>query len=234
MGLTQALPRRTLWVRPATNHGMIIVVEFGNHVQVYPNPSESSHRPRDCPHCEDVDTFIGHGYYWRQPIDQQKAYPIRIKRWLCKACRRTVSILPSFLLRFRHYLLAVIQEVVTARIEKKASWGQIEQQCTNEKGERLPSERTIRRWYRSFSEQAPRWLAAVQQQLAKHDATLPLLDPLGEVTAACTPASALLHGASQFLAWAKTRWDDVAGYGLNDRLRFLWHWGHAEGLGRLV
>jgi hypothetical protein len=167
-------------------------------------------------------------------MDRQQAYSIRIKRWLCKACRRTVSILPSFLLRFRHYLLAVIQEVVTARFEKKASWGQIEQQCTNEEGERLPSERTMRRWCRSFAEQAPRWLAAVQQKLAKHDATLPLLDPLGEVSAARTPAGALLHGALQFLAWAKTGWEDVAGYGWNDRLRFLWHWGHAKGLGRLV
>ena len=135
---------------------------------------------------------------------------------------------------FRHYLLAVIQEVVTARFEKHASWGQIEGQCTNDQGERLPSERTIRRWCRSFAQQAPRWLAAVQEKLAQHDATLPLLDPLGEVTEASTPAGALLHGASQLLAWAKTRWEAVAGYGLNDRLRFLWHWGHAQGLGRLV
>ena len=221
---------------------MIIVVDFGNHVQTYPDPSQSSHysadafsaRPRDCPHCAAVDRFIGHGYYRRQPIDRQQAYSIRIKRWLCKVCGRTVSILPSFLLSFRHYLLAVIQKVVTARFEKQASWGQIEQQCTNDQGERLPSERTIRRWCRSFAAQSPRWLAAVQEKLAQHDATLPLLDPLGEVTAAPTPAGALPHGASQLLAWAKTRWDAVAGYGLNDRLRFLWHWGHAQGLGRLV
>jgi hypothetical protein len=213
---------------------MIIVVDFGNYVETYPDRGESFHRPQDCPHCKAVDTFIGHGYYWRQPIDRQQSYSIRIKRWLCKSCRRTISILPSFLLRFRHYLLAVIQEVVTARFEKQASWGQIEQQCTNEQGERLPSERTIRRWCRSFAQQAPRWLAAVQQQLAKHDATLPLLDALGAVTTAGSAAEALLHGASQLLAWAKTRWDAVTDYGLNDRLRFLWHWGHAQGLGRLV
>ena len=47
-------------------------------------------------------------------------------------------------------------------------------------------------------------------------------------------AGALLHGATQLLAWAKTEWDDLADYGRDDRLRFLWQWGHAQGLGRLV
>jgi hypothetical protein len=169
-----------------------------------------------------VDTFIGHGYYWRQPTDGRRSYRIRIKRWLCQACRRTVSILPSFLLRFRHYLLTVICAVLVARFEQKASWGQIEQQCTQEQGEQLPSERTIRRWCQSFVRQAP------------HDASLPLLDALGAVTNAGNPAEALLHAAGQFLAWAKTRWAAVVGHGWNDRFRLLWHWGHAKGLARLV
>jgi hypothetical protein len=36
------------------------------------------------------------------------------------------------------------------------------------------------------------------------------------------------------LAWAKTRWTELAHYGLKDRLRFLWHWGAGQGLGRLI
>jgi len=53
-------------------------------------------------------------------------------------------------------------------------------------------------------------------------------------------AGALLHGATQLLAWAKTEWDDLeataalADYSRDDRLGFLWQWGHAQGLGRLV
>ena len=222
---------------------MPIVYDFQCSVEYYQDHVEQLDipRPRKCPHCLAVDSFIGHGFYSRKALDRWRDYLIRIKRWLCKACRRTVSILPSFLLRFRHYLLAVIRQVVTARFEDSASWRQIEQQGTTEADDDcVPSERTIRRWCRSFVEQAPRWLAAVQQTLAQHDTTLPLLDPLGEATVARTSAGALLDGATQLLAWAKTEWANVAGYGRDDRLRFLWHWrsvsdwGHARGLGRLI
>jgi hypothetical protein len=48
------------------------------------------------------------------------------------------------------------------------------------------------------------------------------------------PPRALLHAALHLLAWAKTRWAELAGYSLEDRLRFLWHWGAGRGLGRLV
>jgi hypothetical protein len=124
---------------------------------------------------------------------------------------------------------------VTARFEDDASWGLIEQQGTTQANDDcVPSQRTIRRWCRSFDQQAPRWLAGVQRVLAQHDVTLPLLDPLGEATVARTSAGALLHGATQLLAWAKTEWSNIAGYGRDDRLRFLWHWGQAQGLGRLV
>ncbi len=216
---------------------MPIVTDFQCTVQFYRDNFEQLDipRPRDCPHCQASDTFIGHGAYWRKALDRWEDYLIRIQRWLCKACRHTVSILPSFLLRHRRYLLAVIQQVVTARFEDDASWGQIEQQgMTEADDDCVPCERTVRRWCESFAAQAPRWLAAVQQTLAQHDATLPLLDPLGEATAARTPAEALLHGGTQLLAWAKTEWDAVAAYGRNDRLRFLWLWGHARGLGRLI
>ena len=216
---------------------MPIVAEIDCTVQFYRDHFDQIDipRPRTCPHCGAVDSFIGHGYYWRQPLARWEDYLIRIRRWLCKTCRHTVSILPSFLLRYRHYLLAVIQDVVTAHFERDVSWAQIEQQGRRGPGDEcMPSERTIRRWCASFDEHAPRWLAAVQQTLAQHDTTLPLLDALGKATAARSPAAALLFGATQFLAWAKTEWVELADYGLNDRLRFLWHWGHARKLDRLI
>ena len=79
-------------------------------------------RPECCPCCGASHTFIGHGFYLRQPKDQTQVYRIWIKRWFCKACHTTLSVLPSFLLRFRHYLLGVIQQVVVARFEDDASW----------------------------------------------------------------------------------------------------------------
>jgi transposase-like protein len=188
-------------------------------------------RPNECPHCRIVDTLIGHGFYQRKALSQTQVYVLRIKRWYCKACQRTVSLLPSFLLRFRHYLLDVIQFVVVTRYEDVASWTRVAQRCAVEG---VPSSRTIHRWCDSLAEHAFVGWAAVQQTLAQHDTTSPLLDALGEAAGPRDAPRALLQAALHLLAWAKTRWAEVTHYGLADRLRFLWHWGAGRGLGRLI
>jgi hypothetical protein len=175
--------------------------------------------------------MIGHGFYPRKALGQVKVYVLRIKRWYCKACHQTVSLLPSFLLRFRHYLLVVIQSVVVTRFEDEASWAQVSRRCAA-KG--APSPRTIHRWCDSLAEHAPLWWAAAQQTLAEHDAASPLLDPLGEAAGPRDAPRALLQAALHLLAWAKTQWSALADYGLEDRFRFLWHWGASRGLGRLL
>ena len=212
---------------------MPIIQDFGGSVQDY-----VAHfaqivfaRPTRCPHCAEAEALIGHGFYWRKAKDQTQVFRIRVKRWLCKACRRTLSVLPSFVLRFRHYLLAVIQAVVVARYEDQASWRETTQRCAQDG---LPAPRTIARWCRSFAEQAPAWWAAVQTTLAQQDSASPALDPLGSASGPQDAPRALLDAAIHLLAWAKTRWPEVVSYGLKDRLRFLWHWGFGRGLVRLV
>ena len=203
-----------------------LVHEYGEHFSQLAFP-----RPTVCPQCQAVDLFIGHGFYLRKPVSPTQVYLLQIKRWYCKACQHTLSLLPSFLLRFRHYLLDVIQSVVVARFEDAASWAQVSRRCAVDD---LPSPRTIRRWCVSFAAQAPAWWAAVQQTLAQLDAASPLLDPLGEPAGPRAAPHALLQATLHLLAWAKTRWADVSDYGLNDRVRFLWHWGASQGLGRLI
>ena len=125
----------------------------------------------------------------------------------------------------------MIQAVIIRRFEDSATWGQVAQRCSvNE----APSPRTIVRWCDAFAEHAASWGAAVQQTLAEHDAGSPVLDPLGESAGPRDPPRALLHAALHLLAWAKTRWPELADYGLKDRCRFLWHWGASRGLGRLI
>jgi hypothetical protein len=212
---------------------MVIVTEFGCLVHEYVEGCSGLvfPRPNECPHCRVVDKLIGHGFYQRKALGQAQVYVLHIKRWYCTACQRTVSLLPSFLLRCRHYLLDVIQLVVVARFEDAASWAQVARRCAVDGA---PSSRTIRRWCDSLAEHASLWWAAVQQTLAQQDAASPLLDPLGESAGPRDAPRALLQAALHLLAWAKTRWAEVANYGLADRLRFLWHWGAGRGLGRLI
>ena len=214
---------------------MPIILDFGCAVQDYADVAHFDQiifpRPECCLLCGAAHTFIGHGFYLRKPKDQARVYRIWIKRWFCTTCHTTLSVLPSFLLRFRHYLLVVIEQVVVARFEANASWHETERQCALDG---LPSPRTIRRWCRAFAERAAIWWAAVQETLARQDSASPALDPLGPAAGPLDAPRALLHAATHLLAWAKTRWPEVVGYGLKDRLRFLWHWGSGRGLVRLV
>jgi transposase-like protein len=212
---------------------MVIVAEFHLLVHEYVArfPQLAFPRPDICPNCQAVHLFIGHGFYVRQPITPTQVYVVHIKRWLCKACRHTLSLLPSFLLRYRHYLLEVIEPVVVTRFEDRASWTQVAQRCSIAG---YPAPRTLRRWCVSFAQHAPIWWARVQQILAQHDPGSPALDPLGENAGPRDAPRALLQAAVHLLAWAKTQWPDMVAYGWNDRLRFLWHWGASQGLGRLI
>lgn len=174
---------------------------------------------------------MGHGYYRRKPRDQLRVYPLQIKRWRCKACGRTVSMLPSFLLRYRHYLLRVIEAVLALRFEKLASWAMILAQLA---GSGYPAMRTIQRWCKSFAEQAEGWLKAVQEWLAQQDSRSGWLDAQGETLRAENPGQALLAASEHLLAWGKSQWAELAEYGLEKRLEFVWLWGANQGLERLV
>lgn len=211
----------------------MIVTDFACSVQAYVGHFTGLVFPRPpvCPHCQACGQFIGHGFYLRKALGQTQVYLVWIKRWYCKVCQRTMSVLPSFLLRFRHYLLEVIEPVVLARFEMEASWKQTWRASTQQGA---PSERSMKRWCSSFAKQAARWWAAIQGQLAQHDAGSPVLNPLGEVANVQAAPRALLEAALHLLAWAKTQWTELAEYGLNDRLRFLWQWGWGQGLGRLI
>lgn len=217
--------------------GMPIVFYAGVDAQMYSEQQgyRQAPRPERCPHCQAVGTLIGHGSYPRKALDVEQVYPVCIRRWKCTACRQTVAMLPSFLLRFRHYLVAVIQTAVVGRYEQQRSWSRVEAQ-TAALG--VPSRRTLGRWCQSFAQHAPAWLATVLAWLAMQDSASPALDPLGEFARTATTAQALLVAAVHLLAWAQAHWPVLAALGatpgLNVRLSVLWQWGHTHGLARLV
>jgi hypothetical protein len=216
---------------------MVIVADFGQDVQTYCEHFDQLcfPCPAQCPHahCQAPEPLVSHGSYTRQAVDPARAYPyvLRIKRWRCTRCGGTVSVLPSFLVCGRHYLLVVIQAVVVSRYEQVQSWSQVEAQTSVDGA---PSRRTAVRWCQAFAQSAPRWLAQVQRVLAQHDSASTWLDPLGEAVQAGSAPRALLLAVVHFLAWAQSQWPALQAYGRTARLSVLWHWGYAQGLARLV
>lgn len=212
-----------------TAKALIIVHVIGSKEQEY--QAGNCPRPERCSSCGNQDSLIGHGYYPRKLKDGQGARRVWIKRWKCKECGKTMSVLPDFLLSFRHYGVGVIESVLEARYETKLSWARVKGKCSPME---LPSLRTMQRWCRAFGGEASRWLGAVQEALAQQDSGSCWLDPQGEALQGQNAAEALLIASEHLLAWGKTRWAEVAGYSRAERLRFVWLWGANHGLGRLV
>lgn len=89
---------------------MQILHPFTGSVQQYLAQLEDpdQHRPAHCPLCQAKDPLTAHGFYIRTIIDAAYDGSIRVRRYLCEACRRTVSLLPEFVLPYLRSSLAVI------------------------------------------------------------------------------------------------------------------------------
>ena len=73
-------------------------------------------RPARCPQCQANEQLTAHGCYWRTIVDSNFDGPIRVRRYLCESCQRTVSLLPEFALPYRRFSVAVIAFCIVARI----------------------------------------------------------------------------------------------------------------------
>ena len=75
-----------------------------------------AHRPGHCPQCQAKQPLTAHGFYTRTLIDTAFDGVIRVRRYLCHACRRTVSLLPEFVLPYLRSSLMVIALFLIARL----------------------------------------------------------------------------------------------------------------------
>jgi hypothetical protein len=89
---------------------MQILHPFAGSVQQYLEQlnDPDQHRPACCPQCQAQDPLTAHGFYSRTIVDAAFDGSIRVRRYLCEACRRTVSLLPEFALPHLRSSLAVI------------------------------------------------------------------------------------------------------------------------------
>jgi hypothetical protein len=90
-------------------------VDVEDLVELSRLPSVDDLRPCACPLCGEPSRrpgerlgIVGHGTYLRQVLRAGKALLVRVRRYLCRACRRTISVLPEALLPRRWYAAGVI------------------------------------------------------------------------------------------------------------------------------
>ena len=97
---------------------MQILHPFTGSVQHYLGAAvdQHQHRPTHCPQCAAKHPLKAHGFYTRTIMDTAFEGLIRIRRYLCAACRRTVSLLPGFALPYLRSTVTVIALFLVARL----------------------------------------------------------------------------------------------------------------------
>ena len=97
---------------------MQILHPFAGSIQSYFDEIADAdrYRPDHCPQCEAKRPLIGHGFYRRTLVDAAFDGVIRVRRYLCRSCKRTVSLLPEFVLPWLRFSISLIALFLVARL----------------------------------------------------------------------------------------------------------------------
>ena len=108
---------------------MQILHPFAGSIQSYDEEisDPNRYRPDHCPQCEVKHPLTGHGFYCRTLVDAAFDGVIRVRRYLCRSCKRTVSLLPEFAFPWLRFSVSVIARAhrVAACIAERITLGYI-------------------------------------------------------------------------------------------------------------
>ena len=110
-----------------------------------------------CPLCRSPEPLRAHGFYSRTVVDVQYDGSIRVRRYLCLLCRRTVSLLPEFVLPYLRFSIQVIGLFLVSRLLhrrtlRQAAGGAFQPDMPYQRGQF---------WLRRFHQQAQALCAAL-------------------------------------------------------------------------
>ncbi len=109
------------------------------------------YRPDHCPQCPCKEPLRGHGFYSRTLVDCAFEGVIRVRRYLCRSCKRTVSLLPEFILPWLRFSITVISLFLVARFLQGRSLAA----AALAAGQRAMPYQRGQFWIRRFRKQAP-------------------------------------------------------------------------------
>jgi hypothetical protein len=125
------------------------------------------YRPDHCPQCEAKQPLTGHGFYRRTLVDTAFDGVIRVRRYLCRLCQRTVSLLPEFALPWLRFSITVISLFLVARLLQGLTLAVAAQAVFQTA---VPYQRG-QFWIRRFRKQAPMLSLALAPLTIPHIAT---------------------------------------------------------------
>ncbi len=138
---------------------MQILHRFAGSIQQYSEElsDPDRYRPDHCPQCETHRPLRAHGFYTRTLVDISFDGTIRVRRYLCCCCKRTVSLLPEFALPYLRFGVVVIALFLVARLLLGLT---LKAAAESAKLAAMPYQRG-QFWVRRFRQQAERLCAAL-------------------------------------------------------------------------
>jgi hypothetical protein len=115
------------------------------------------YRPNRCPLCQARCGLRAHGFYYRTLVHRGFDDSIPVRRYLCRLCRRTVSLLPDFALPYLRHSTVIISLFLVSRLLAGHSLGEAAQ-AAFQPG--MPYQRG-QFWVRRFRKQAAGLCAAL-------------------------------------------------------------------------
>ena len=118
---------------------------------------------RRCPVCM-RDSVVGHGRRRKQAHDQDHDW-IRIRRGICRPCRKTITFLPVFSLPYCHYSLIARGAALRRYFVESCSWEEAAPPVKDP--HRIADPSTLRRWFHALDSSRPRfsWLRRTLEAL---------------------------------------------------------------------
>jgi hypothetical protein len=138
---------------------MQILHPFAGSIQQYSEAisDPDRYRPDHCPQCAAQCPLTAHGFYTRTVTDVEFDDSIRVRRYLCHGCKRTVSLLPEFVLPYLRFGILAISLFLIARLLDGCTQ-QAAAQAAGQTG--MPYQRG-QFWVRRFQSQAAALCAAL-------------------------------------------------------------------------
>jgi len=132
---------------------MQILHRFTGSIQQYAEEisDPNRYRPNSCPQCQTPCPLTAHGFYGRTLVDVNFNGSVRVRRYLCRFCKRTVSLLPEFALPYLRFSISVIGLFLVARLLEGRTL-KAAAQAASQLG--MPYQRG-QFWIRRFRKQAP-------------------------------------------------------------------------------
>ena len=141
------------------------IQQYGRDIQE--RSAADRYRLGRCPLCQARSCLLAHGFYYRTLVHKDFDDSIPIRRYLCRVCRRTVSLLPDFVLPYLRHSTVVISLFLVSRLLTGRSLAEAAQ-AAFQPG--MPYQRG-QFWVRRFRKQAAGLCAALVSLTAAIEAT---------------------------------------------------------------